>query len=310
MKNKTCFVIVGPTAVGKTSFAIRLAKHFNTQIISADSRQCYKELNIGVAKPSPDELAEVTHHFINSNTIFDEVNAKEFEEYALQKADDIFKEHDVAVMVGGTGLYVKAFCEGIDEVPDVDAVIKNEIITNYNNRGFEWLESEIEKIDPIYFSNGEIKNPQRMMRALEVKLSTGRSILEFHSSEKKKRYFKIIKIGLQLGKEQLHQNINNRVDRMMQHGLLNEVRSLLPYEKLNALQTVGYRELFDHLNGKISLEEAIEKIKINTRQYAKRQMTWFRKDKEVEWVDVGEAKSVSEVCGQLYLRNSPIQNTK
>lgn len=303
MKNKTCFVIVGPTAVGKTSLAIHLAKHFNTQIISADSRQCYKEINIGVAKPSPDELAEVTHYFINSHAIFDDVNAKQFEEYSLQKADIIFKEHDVAVMGGGTGLYVKAFCEGIDEVPEADTEIKKAIVTNYNNGGFEWLKEQVEKNDPIYFSTGEIKNPQRMMRALEVKLSTGRSILEFHSPKKEKRYFKTIKIGLQLPKEQLHQNINNRVDKMMQQGLLDEVRSLLPYQKLTALQTVGYRELFDHLNGEISLEEAVEKIKTNTRQYAKRQMTWFKKDKEVRWINVEEGESVIEVCRELYCEN-------
>lgn len=296
MKNKTCFIIVGPTAVGKTFVAIQLAKHFNTEIISADSRQCYKELNVGVTKPSPDELSEVKHYFVNSHSIFDEVNAKEFEEYALQKADSIFKKHDVAVMVGGTGLYIKSFCEGIDDVPDADAQIRKGIVANYNNEGFEWLKGQVEKNDPVYFSSGETKNPQRMMRALEVKLSTGRSILEFHSSKKKKRDFKIIKTGLQLPKEQLHQNINSRVERMMQQGLLNEVKALLPYQNLTALQTVGYRELFDHLNGKISLEEAVDKIKINTRQYAKRQMTWFKKDKEVNWINVQENDSVVETC--------------
>ena len=303
MKNKTCFVIVGPTAVGKTSLAIQVAKHFRTQIISADSRQCYKELNIGVAKPSPDELAEVTHYFINSHSIFDDINAKQFEAYALQKADTIFKENDVTVVVGGTGLYIKTFCEGIDEIPDVNAEIKKGIIANYNNEGFEWLKSEVEKNDPVYFSTGEIKNPQRMMRALEVKLSTGRSIMEFHSPQKTERYFKIIKIGLQLPKEQLHENINSRVDKMMQQGLLDEVRSLLPYQKLNALQTVGYKELFDHLNGKTSLEEAVEKIKINTRQYAKRQLTWFKKDKEVNWINVGEDESVIEIFTETQIRS-------
>jgi tRNA dimethylallyltransferase len=285
MKNKNCFVIVGPTAVGKTSLAIQLAKHLNTEIISADSRQCYKELIIGVAKPSSNDLAEVKHYFINSHSICDNVNAKKFEQYALQKIDNIFKEHDVAVMVGGTGLYVKAFCEGIDEVPAIDADIKKVIITNFNNGGFEWLKNEVEKNDPIYFSNGEIKNPQRMMRALEVKLSTGRSIMEFHSPHKKKRHFNIIKIGLELPKEQLHQNINNRVDEMMRNGLLDEVKSLYRYKHLTALQTVGYKELFDHLELKNSLDEAIKKIKINTRQYAKRQMTWFKKDKEIKWVN-------------------------
>ena len=294
MRNKTCVIIVGPTAVGKTSLAIELAQHFNTQIISADSRQCYKELNIGVAKPSPGQLQKVKHYFINSHSIQDEVNAKVFEEYSLLKANEIFKQNDIAVMVGGTGLYIKAFCEGMDEVPVVDAEMKKVIITNYNNGGLEWLRDEVKKTDPIFFYKGEIKNPQRMMRALEVKLSTGRSIIDFQSHKKKERDFKIIKIGLQLPKEELHQNINNRIEDMMNNGLLDEVKSLSSFKNLNALQTVGYKELFEHLEGntlptgrQVSLDEAIEQIKINTRQYAKRQMTWFKKDGEVRWYNPG-----------------------
>ncbi len=287
MRNKTCVIIVGPTAVGKTSLAIELAQHFNTQIISADSRQCYKELNIGVAKPSPGQLQKVKHYFINSHSIQDEVNAKVFEEYSLLKANEIFKQNDIAVMVGGTGLYIKAFCEGMDEVPVVDAEMKKVIITNYNNGGLEWLRDEVKKTDPIFFYKGEIKNPQRMMRALEVKLSTGRSIIDFQSHKKKERDFKIIKIGLQLPKEELHQNINNRIEDMMNSGLLDEVKSLSSFKNLNALQTVGYKELFDHLEGNLSLDDVIERIKINTRQYAKRQMTWFKKDKDVRWYNPG-----------------------
>ena len=287
MRNKTCVIIVGPTAVGKTSLAIELAQHFNTQIISADSRQCYKELNIGVAKPSPGQLQKVKHYFINSHSIQDEVNAKVFEEYSLLKANEIFKQNDIAVMVGGTGLYIKAFCEGMDEVPVVDAEMKKVIITNYNNGGLEWLRDEVKKTDPIFFYKGEIKNPQRMMRALEVKLSTGRSIIDFQSHKKKERDFKIIKIGLQLPKEELHQNINNRIEDMMNNGLLDEVKSLSSFKNLNALQTVGYKELFDHLEGKLTLDKAIEQIKTNTRQYAKRQITWFKKDKDVRWYNPG-----------------------
>jgi len=287
MRNKTCVIIVGPTAVGKTSLAIELAQHFNTQIISADSRQCYKELNIGVAKPSPGQLQKVKHYFINSHSIQDEVNAKVFEEYSLLKANEIFKQNDIAVMVGGTGLYIKAFCEGMDEVPVVDAEMKKVIITNYNNGGLEWLRDEVKKTDPIFFYKGEIKNPQRMMRALEVKLSTGRSIIDFQSHKKKERDFKIIKIGLQLPKEELHQNINNRIEDMMNNGLLDEVKSLSSFKNLNALQTVGYKELFDYLAGNLSLDDAIDRIKINTRQYAKRQMTWFKKDKDVRWYNPG-----------------------
>jgi len=283
--NKTCIVIVGPTAVGKTSLAIEVAQHFHTKIISADSRQCYKELNIGVAKPTPDQLRQVEHYFINSHTINEEVNAAIFEQYALKKAAAIFKDNDFAVMVGGTGLYVRTFCNGIDEVPVVDPVIREKIIADFEWEGLEWLQNEVLKIDPLYFEKGETKNPQRLMRALEVKLSTGRSIIEFQTQQKKQRDFNIIKIGLELPKEQLHRNINSRVDAMIKAGLLAEVKKLLPFKKLNALQTVGYRELFGHIAGDLLLEDAVEIIKINTRQYAKRQMTWFKKEEEVKWCE-------------------------
>ena len=295
MKNKTCIVIVGPTAVGKTSLAIKIAQHFTTQIISADSRQCYKELNVGVAKPPAPDLQKIKHYFINSHSVTDDVNAKVFEEYALQKAAGIFNEHDTAVMVGGTGLYVKAFCEGMDDVPVINNEIRKTIVTNYNNGGLEWLRDEIEKTDPAYFSKGQIKNPQRMMRALEVKFSTGRSIIEFRSGKKIKRNFTIIKVGVELPKEQLYQNINKRVDEMMANGLLEEVKNLSSFKNLNALQTVGYKELFDHINGNISLPDAIEKIKLNTRHYAKRQMTWFKKDKEVKWFDGADTNSIISI---------------
>ncbi len=281
---KTCIVIVGPTAVGKTSLAVQTALHYNTKIISADSRQCFKELNIGVAKPSAEQLKQVAHFFISSHSIKEEVNAAIFEQYALEKINGIFKTNDIAVMVGGTGLYVRAFCQGIDEVPQIDPAIREKIIKDYEWEGLQWLQQQVEKNDPLFFSKGEIKNPQRLMRALEVKLSTGRSIIEFQTQQKKQRDFNIIKIGLELPKEQLHKQINGRVDVMMKEGLLDEVRSLQPYKKLNALQTVGYRELFGHLAGDLSLEDAVEIIKINTRQYAKRQMTWFKKDEEVKWI--------------------------
>jgi tRNA dimethylallyltransferase len=286
MKNKTCIIIVGPTAVGKTAIAVQLAQHISTQIISVDSRQCFKELSIGVAKPSTEELQSVKHYFINSHSINDEVNAVVFEQYALQKVDEIFSNNDVAVMVGGTGLYVKAFCEGMDEMPAISSEIRNEIISGYDTNGLAYLQKQIEENDPLYFARGEIKNPQRLMRALEIKLSTGRSIIEFQTKEKKERGFNIIKIGLQLPKEQLHQNINYRVDLMMEAGLLEEVKGLIPHQRLNALQTVGYKELFEYFNGQISLPQAIEKIKLNTRHYAKRQMTWFKKDEQIKWCDV------------------------
>ncbi len=295
MKNKTCIIIVGPTAVGKTSFAVELAKVLNTEIISADSRQCYKELNIGVAKPSPLQLQSVQHHFINSHFIQDEVNAKIFEEYSLQKVNIIFDDHDVAVMVGGTGLYIKAFCEGMDEVPVINTEIRKDVVTNYNNGGIEWLSNEVKQKDSLFFEKGEIQNPQRMMRALEVKLSTRRSIIEFQSHKKKERDFTIIKIGLELPKEKLHQNIHQRIDDMLNNGLLDEVKNMIPYKNINALQTVGYKELFDHLEGKISLENAIKQIKTNTRQYAKRQMTWFKKDREVDWYNPSDINAIEDI---------------
>lgn len=283
--NKTCILIVGPTAVGKTALAVQTALYYKTEIISADSRQCFKELNIGVAKPSAEELALVKHHFISSHSIHEEMNAALYEQFALAKIDELFKKQDVVVMVGGTGLYVKTFCQGIDEVPVIDERIRKKINEDFEWEGLQWLQKEVEKNDPLYFSQGEIKNPQRLLRALEVKLSTGKSIIEFRTQQKKKRPFNIIKIGLELPKDELHLRINKRVNMMMQDGLLEEVKKLVPYQKLNALQTVGYRELFGHLAGDLSLDDAIEIIKINTRQYAKRQMTWFKKDEEVNWCE-------------------------
>jgi tRNA dimethylallyltransferase len=280
---KTVIIICGPTAVGKTSVAISLAKHFQTEIISADSRQCYKELHIGVARPSAQELKEIPHHFIASLSINENINAAFFEKFALQKVNDIFQKHDTVIMVGGTGLYIKAFCEGLDEIPEIDESVRKKINEDYEAKGLQWLQDEIEKKDPKFFTEGEIKNPQRTMRALEVIESTGRSILEYRKNKKPERDFNIIKIGLELPKEELHKNINSRVNKMFVDGLVDEVRSLNSFRHLNALQTVGYSEIFEYMEGKISLEAAVEEIKKNTRQYAKRQMTWFKKDKDVKW---------------------------
>jgi tRNA dimethylallyltransferase len=305
MKNKYCFVIAGATATGKTNFAIQLAKFYDTHVISADSRQCYKELNIGVAKPSPQQLAEVKHYFISTHSIHQTVNAKLFEAYANDAAKTIFDKNNIAVMVGGTGLYINAFCEGIDEIPPVNQDIKATIISGFEEKGIQWLQKEVEKEDPLYFNKGEIKNPQRLMRALEVKLSTGRSITEYQVHHKKEKDFNIIKIGLDLPKEQLHQKIHNRIDTMMQNGLLEEVKNLLPYQHLTALHTVGYRELFAHFNGENTLEESVEKIKLNTRHYAKKQLTWFKKDKEIKWIDAtADSLSFINTCNNLILPTS------
>ena len=277
MSHKTCIIISGPTAVGKTDYGLELAQKYDTQIISADSRQCYKELNIGVAKPSPEQLKSIQHYFINSHSIHDDVNVKVFEQYALDTVEKIFETNDVAVMVGGTGLYIKAFCEGLDDVPLMNETIRNEITESYKSKGLEWLQKEIQKQDPLYFTTGEIQNPQRMMRALEVKLSTGNSILYFHSGKKIKRDFEIKKINLEIPRNDLYERINKRVDTMMNAGLLKEAESLFAYRHLNALQTVGYKELFDFMEEKILLNKAVEDIKKNTRHFAKRQITWFKK---------------------------------
>ncbi|CAN5420340.1 tRNA (adenosine(37)-N6)-dimethylallyltransferase MiaA [soil metagenome] len=280
---KTCIVLTGPTAVGKTALSIQLAQHFSTEIISADSRQCFTELNIGVAKPSNAELSLVPHHFINSHTIHENVNAAVYEKYALQAARDIFKKNDIALIAGGTGLYVKTFCEGIDEVPIILLGIRESIVASYEKNGIEWLQQQVMEKDAAWYQQGEIKNPHRLMRALEVILSTNKSLLQFQTKEPVKRDFEIIKIGLELQRSILYQRINERVVQMMKDGLEAEVRSLKPFRTLNALQTVGYKELFNYFDDKSSLEEAVALIQQNTRHYAKRQLTWFKKDTAIKW---------------------------
>lgn len=276
-------VIVGPTAVGKTALALRVAQLLHTEIISADSRQCFREMNIGVAKPTEQELALVPHYFINSHSIFDEVNAALFEQYALSAVNQIFHQHDVAVMVGGSGLYVNAFCNGLDAMPNIDPTIRKAIIQSFESKGLSWLQQQIQQYDFEYWQKGEQQNPQRLMRALEVVKSTGKSILHYHSNKSIERPFRMLKIGLEMPRAALYERINNRVLAMMEEGLLEEVKQLQSVQHLNALQTVGYKELFDYLNGFVSLEKAITLIQLNTRHYAKRQLTWFKKDNAIQW---------------------------
>ncbi|NCI46116.1 tRNA (adenosine(37)-N6)-dimethylallyltransferase MiaA [Sediminibacterium soli] len=283
MQEPTVIVVAGPTAVGKTAFAIALAKYFKTEIISADSRQCYREMKIGVARPSENELAEVPHHFIASHSVTEDLNAGSFERYALDIAAKLFEKQQVIVLVGGTGLYIQAFCEGIDPMPEVPEAVRQDVIEGYQTKGLIWLQKELQHKDPVFWEVAEQQNPQRLMRALEVLNATGRSIMEFRTKKKQQRPFRVIRTGLDLPKEQLHERIHQRVDQMMADGQLEEVRSLLSYREHNALQTVGYRELFDCIDGKLTPEQAVEKIKTNTRHYAKRQLTWFRKDTAFEW---------------------------
>ncbi len=285
---------MGPTAVGKTSFAIQLAKALNTEIISADARQCFKELNIGVARPSNEELEAVPHHFIASHSIVDTVNAVVFEQYALEKTAHLFTNKDSVVIVGGTGLYIKAFCEGLDAIPAIDPSIRSFVAAQYEQFGLAWLQSEIAEKDPAYWAQAEQDNPHRLMRALEVMLGAGASILSFQKKIKKQRPFNIVKIGLEMPRPALVDRINQRVLNMVEEGLELEVIGLKSALDLNALQTVGYQEWLPYFEGKISKEEVIELIQQNTRRYAKRQMTWFKKDVEIQWYQA-DSVTVSQV---------------
>ncbi len=282
----TVYIVVGPTAVGKTKYAIELAQKLNTEIISADARQCYQELNIGVARPSKEELAQVKHHFIASHSIQEIINAGTFEQYALAKANELLAKFGSAVMVGGTGLYIKAFVEGMDQIPTIDPAIRNQIQQDVSTKGIQWLQDQVKQLDPTYWAiadQGEQENTQRLSRALEVVIGTGQSILSFQNQPKSARPFNIQKIGLEMPREQLYNRINQRVVQMVQMGLEEEVKALRPQFHLNALQTVGYQEWLPYLEGNQSKESVIEAIQQNTRHYAKRQMTWFKKDPEINW---------------------------
>jgi tRNA dimethylallyltransferase len=286
---------MGPTAVGKTALAVRLAQHHETAVISADSRQCFEELNIGVAKPADADLQKVPHYFISSHSVTQQVNAALFERLSVGWAEEILADRDVVIVAGGTGLYLKAFCEGLDEVPDVEGAIRARIQLSYQQEGIGWLQAQIKEHDPAYYAAGEILNPRRLMRALEVKLSSGQSILSFHRRKAKPRGFAIRKIGICLPKDLLHRNIDTRVDAMMEAGLLGEVEGLTGLRDLPALQTVGYAELFAYLDGLQSIEQTITNIKINTRHYAKRQMTWFSKDKSITWIEPGQWEKLLKI---------------
>lgn len=283
MQEKTAIIIAGPTAVGKTALSVRIAGLLGTEIISADSRQCYRELDIGVAKPGPEELASVPHHFIDSHSILEEVNAAGFERYALEKAMEIFSRSDRLIVTGGTGLYLRAFMDGIDPMPEVPLLFRESVAQLHRSGGIAALQDALAAEDPVFASEGEMRNPQRMMRALAFKRATGQSIRRYQSGDKQARPFRILRVGLELPREELYARVDKRVDGMIEWGLLEEVRGLMPYRHLNALQTVGYRELFGYLEEKMTLEHAIASIKQHTRQYAKRQLTWFRADAEMKW---------------------------
>jgi len=284
-QSKTLIVIAGPTAVGKTDAAVQLAQYYKTVILSADSRQFYREMSIGTAKPTDDELTAAQHYFINSSSITENFSVGDFEKQALTLLNELFKAHDVVIMAGGSGLYVKAVCEGFDELPTADPGIRHRLNQDFTELGITYLQQRLKIADPVYYEQVDIHNPQRLIRALEVFEHTGKPFSSYRKSTVNNRPFRVVKIGLNLPRDILYQRINDRVDAMLRQGLVDEVINLLPYRHLNALNTVGYSELFDYIDRKIDLETAADLIKQNTRHFAKRQLTWFRKDKEFTWFE-------------------------
>lgn len=284
MNNKTLIVIAGPTGIGKTKLSIDLAKFYDCPILSFDSRQFYREMNIGTAKPTKEELSQAQHHFIDTHSVKDRYTAGMFEIEALQKLREIFKENDICIAVGGSGLYINALCYGIDDIPSDDEVRK-ELKKKWQEEGLEKLQEEVLKIDPEFYYSSDMKNPRRVMRALEVYQITGLPYSSFRNNKPKERFFKSVWIGLNSDIDLLYERINNRVDIMISDGLVPEVENLLGLRSYKAMKTVGYQELFEYFDQHITLEKAVELIKRNSRHYAKRQITWFKKNKDVNWYE-------------------------
>lgn len=280
---KTLIAIIGPTASGKTSLSINIAKHFQTEIINVDSRQFYKEMSIGTAKPSKEEQSSIPHHFIDSHSVTEDYNAGQYEKGALICINQLFKKHDQLVLVGGSGLYLQALLEGFDDFPEVPNTLREELKRRVEKEGVTVLANELKELDPESFECIDSNNSQRVRRALEVCIVSGKKFSSFKKKKKQERPFNVIKIGIDWNRANLYERINHRVHLMMESGLLDEVKTLLPYKNLNALQTVGYRELISYIDGECSLEEAIQLIQRNSRRYAKRQITWFGKDDSIEW---------------------------
>ncbi len=292
MSTKRLVVIVGPTGCGKTDLSIRLARHYGAPIISTDSRQFYRGMAIGTAQPSAEQLAAAEHHFIASHPVTESVNCGDYETMALKRLEELFRSHDTVIAVGGSGLYIKALCEGMDDLPQADGALREELSRRLREEGIEALAAELQKLDPDYYETVDRRNPARVVRALEVCLQSGRPYSEQRTGIRRQRDFAIIKAGIDMPREELYDRINRRVDMMVAEGLEQEAREMYPHRALNALQTVGYREMFDWFEGRISREEAIELIKRNSRRYAKRQMTWFRRDGEIRWFGHGDEAAI------------------
>jgi tRNA dimethylallyltransferase len=304
--DKTLIIIAGPTAVGKTSLSIELAKSLQTEIISADSRQFYRELKIGTSPPSPAELKKVIHHFIGHLSIHDYYNISKYETDAVSRMDELFITYDKLIMTGGSGLYINAVINGIDDLPDPDESIRSYLKSLYSNEGVASLRQMLKELDPEYYSHVDLKNHTRLIRALEVCLSTGKKFSSLRKKTGKKRNFNTIIIGLERDRNKLNERINLRTDKMIEDGLLKEAEGLLPYRDLNALNTVGYKELFEHMDGTITLGKAIENIKTNTRRYAKRQMTWFKKMQDIQWFYADDNENVVNNIYKFIKKNKTI----
>ena len=292
MSTKTLIVVVGATGSGKTDLSLRLAMHFAAPILSTDSRQVYRGIPIGTAQPTAEQLAAVEHHFIASHELTDNFNCGEYETQALARLEELFRTHDYVVAVGGSGLYIQALCEGMDDLPQADEQLRQSLTERLQSEGIESLLSDLERLDPVYYQQVDRQNPSRVVRAVEVCLQTGNPYSSLRTGEKRERDFRIVKVGIDWEREALYDRINRRVDIMIDEGLEAEARAVYHLRHLNSLQTVGYREMFEYFDGTITREEAIELIKRNSRRYAKRQMTWFRRDSEIRWFSPEEFDSM------------------
>jgi len=291
-------LIVGPTAVGKTDFCLKLANFFNSEIISCDSRQFYREMNLGTAKPSESELSLVRHHFINSLSVEDVYDVKKFENEAIDLLENLFQKHQILILTGGSGLFADAVIDGLDEMPQIDERIRKELIDEYNQKGLTFLQDQVALLDPVYFGQVDRQNPQRLMRAIEVFRGTGKPFSSFRIKAKVKRDFEVIKIGLERPRNELYARIDLRMDQMITNGLFEEASALFPKRHLNALQTVGYSEIFGYLEGSYDREEAIRLLKRNSRRYAKRQLTWFKRDQSIHWFEPSQEEEILQ-----YIKN-------
>lgn len=298
MHKPTLLVIIGPTGIGKTDLSLDLAEKYHTCIISADSRQLYADLKIGTASPTPEQLARVTHYFVGTLKLTDYYSAAQYEAEAIKKLEELFQKHSVVVLTGGSMMYVDAVCKGIDDIPTVDKETRQYLMERYEKEGLEPLCAELKLRDPEYYSIADIRNPKRVIHALEICYMTGKTYTSFRTQTQKERPFHIIKIGLQRDREELYKRINQRVDLMIEEGLLEEARKVYPYRNLNSLNTVGYKELFKYFDGEWDLPYAIEKIKQNSRIYSRKQVTWFKRDADITWFHPDQKKEILQFINE------------